>query len=128
VRITGRDTSRSHRSQRAPARLGAFQLGNPTGRHTGVERTLRNTTFSAGESHPGDGNGRADQHDDERNITVPSTVLVTALDNGTLVLQGRPDGPRVYLSPADAAPLTRELAVAFGGVEVGPRGHPDDAR
>ncbi len=45
----------------------------------------------------GHGNGQADQQQPvgER-ITwtgriVPSTVLMTALDNGTLILQGRPD-------------------------------------
>lgn len=42
------------------------------------------------------------------------TVLVTELDSGELVIQGRPDGPRVYLSPDDAVPLKRELARAFG--------------
>lgn len=47
-------------------------------------------------------------------MTVPPTVLVTALDNGTLILQGRPDGPRVWLHPDDAVPLKRELAAAFG--------------
>lgn len=44
---------------------------------------------------------------------MPPTVLVTELDNGTLVLQGRPDGPRRYLGPAEAVPLRRELARAF---------------
>jgi hypothetical protein len=44
---------------------------------------------------------------------MPLTVLVTQMDNGTLVLQGRPDGPHVYLSSADALPLRRKLAVAF---------------
>jgi hypothetical protein len=46
--------------------------------------------------------------------TVPPTVLVTELDNGALILQGRPDGPRLYLNPADAIPLRFELARAFG--------------
>lgn len=45
---------------------------------------------------------------------VPPTVLVTELDSGALVLQGRPDGPRVYLSPTDAVSLKREVAAAFG--------------
>ena len=44
---------------------------------------------------------------------MPPTVLLTELDNGTLVLQGRPDGPRVRLSSADAVPLKRELAAAL---------------
>ncbi|MGH3669064.1 MAG: hypothetical protein ACRDSH_00285 [Pseudonocardiaceae bacterium] len=46
--------------------------------------------------------------------TTPPTVLLTELDSGTLILQGRPDGPRVYLSGADSAPLRRELARVFG--------------
>lgn len=46
------------------------------------------------------------------------TVLVTELDNGALILQGRPDGPRVYLSRVDAVPFRRELAAAFGRTEL----------
>jgi hypothetical protein len=49
---------------------------------------------------------------------MPPTVLLTELDNGTLVLQGRPDGPRGYLTPADALPLKRELAGAFERIEL----------
>ncbi|MCA1702469.1 MAG: hypothetical protein LC808_04055 [Actinobacteria bacterium] len=49
---------------------------------------------------------------------MPPTVLVTQLDNGALVLQGRPDGPRGYLTPADALPLKRELAAAFQRIEL----------
>jgi hypothetical protein len=29
---------------------------------------------------------------------MPSTVLVTELDSGELVIQGRPDGPRAFVS------------------------------
>lgn len=47
--------------------------------------------------------------------TVPPTVLMTELDNGTLILQGRPDGPRVWLEPAEARPLRYELVRAFNG-------------
>ena len=61
-------------------------------------------------------------------VTVPPTVLVTALDNGTLVLQGRPDGPRTYLNPADAVLLRRELAAAFGRTEAGSRDQQDNLR
>lgn len=46
--------------------------------------------------------------------TVPPTVLMTELDDGMLMLQGRPDGPRVWLKPAEAIPLRYELARAFG--------------
>lgn len=53
---------------------------------------------------------------------MPPTVLVTQLDNGVLVLQGRPDGPRVRLTPADALPLRRELAVAFERMELAAAG------
>lgn len=68
----------------------------------------------------GHGNGQADQqqpaieHGIQPSTTVPPTVLITELDNGTLIVQGRPDGPRVWLNPDDAVPLQRELAVVFG--------------
>lgn len=52
-------------------------------------------------------------------VAVPPTVLVTELDNGTLILQGRPDGPRVSLTPGQAIALRRELATAFAS--AGPR-------
>jgi hypothetical protein len=61
----------------------------------------------ANDERPGD--GKAQQPDIRISIrpkmAVPPTVLVTELDNGTLILQGRPDGPRVWLEPDDAAPL-----------------------
>jgi hypothetical protein len=41
-------------------------------------------------------------------------LLVTELDSGELVIQGRPYGPRVYLCPDDSVPLKQELAGAFG--------------
>jgi hypothetical protein len=50
------------------------------------------------------------------------TVLVTELDNGTLIVQGRPDGPRVWLEPDEAAPLKRELAAAFDRFELAAAG------
>ena len=49
---------------------------------------------------------------------MPPTVLLTELDNGTLVLQGRPDGPRGYLTPGDALPLMRALTVALQRMEL----------
>jgi hypothetical protein len=65
-------------------------------------------------AHQGHGNGEVGHpHDAQRGITVPPTVLVTELDDGALVVQGRPDGPRAYLNSADAAPLKRELAATF---------------
>jgi hypothetical protein len=59
---------------------------------------------------------------------VPSTVLMTELGTGTLILQGRPDGPRVRLSQADAVPLRRELTAAFRRTELELCGDQDDAR
>jgi hypothetical protein len=52
---------------------------------------------------------------------VPLTVLVAEMLNGSLLLQGWRDGPSAYLCPADAAPLKRELAAAFGNPELKPR-------
>ena len=48
---------------------------------------------------------------------MPPTVLVTEMDTGALVVQGRPDGPRVYLTPVEAVALRRELATAFRNAE-----------
>jgi hypothetical protein len=59
---------------------------------------------------------------------VPFTVLVTELDNGALILQGRSDGPRVYLGQADALPLRRELAAAYGRTECPLPDDQDEAR
>ncbi|MGH3548575.1 MAG: hypothetical protein ACRDQU_10800 [Pseudonocardiaceae bacterium] len=67
--------------------------------------------------------------DDQGPGAMPPTVLVTEMDNGAVILQGRPDGPRVYLSRAEAVPLKRELAAAFGSTEQAPSsGYRDDAR
>jgi hypothetical protein len=59
--------------------------------------------------------------------TMPPTVLVTELDDGVLILQGRPDGPRVHLSRVDALPLRLELAVV-GSAERALPGDQDEAR
>lgn len=53
-------------------------------------------------------------------MPMPSTVLLTELDDGTLVLQGRPDGPRVRLSPDLAVPLQRALTSAFDTPDLTP--------
>lgn len=58
---------------------------------------------------------------------VPPTVLVTELDNGTLILQGRPDGPRVSLKPDEAVPLKRTLARAFSSPDRPPSSRPGEA-
>lgn len=55
---------------------------------------------------------------------MPPTVLVTETDTGALIVQGRPDGLRVYLSPGEAVALRRELATAIGSAQQGP----DDGR
>lgn len=59
-------------------------------------------------------------------ILLPPTVLVTELDNGTLIVQGRPDGPRVWLEPDQAVPLKRELAAAFERFELAAAGDEQD--
>ena len=80
-------------------------------------------------AHDGNGNGRnqptqlTSEHSRCLRPTMPPTVLVSELDNGALIIQGRPDGPRVYLSRVNALPLRRELAAAFGSAE---RVRPDD--
>jgi hypothetical protein len=81
-----------------------------------------------------DGNGRAEhlRRDTGRSIRsrtpVPPTVLVTGLDSGVLILQGRPDGPCVSLRPGEAIPLRRELAAAFVNTEPTPQGIQDGTR
>ncbi len=51
---------------------------------------------------------------------VPLTVLVANMGDGSLFLQGRRDGPSVYLNLTDAVPLRRELASAFGSPDLTP--------
>jgi hypothetical protein len=66
---------------------------------------------------PQDKNGGQGRHGIGHSIrpatAVPSTVLVSEMLNGALLLQGWRDGPTAYLCPEDAAPLKRELAAAF---------------
>lgn len=45
---------------------------------------------------------------------VPHSVLVSDMVDGSLLLEGWRNGPSAYLSPADAMPLRRQLAAAFG--------------
>jgi hypothetical protein len=49
---------------------------------------------------------------------VPSTVLVADMGDSSLLLAGWRDGPSAYLCSADAVPLRRELARAFGSTEL----------
>lgn len=53
---------------------------------------------------------------------VPPRVLVADMGDGSLLLQGWRDGPSAHLNPADAVPLRRELAAAFGSTELAVRG------
>jgi hypothetical protein len=59
---------------------------------------------------------------------MPPTVLVTETDTGALIVQGRHDGPRVYLSPGEAVAQRREPATAFRGAERELRDGQDDPR
>lgn len=65
----------------------------------------------------GDGNGEETSSGTGHRIrpatAMPPTVLVTNLGDGSLVLQAWRDGPRAYLSPADAVPLKRVLSAIF---------------
>lgn len=73
-----------------------------------------------------DGNGQPPKLGIGRSLrpgtAVPSTVLVGDMGDGSLFLQGWRDGPSAYLSPADAVPLKRELAAAFGSTQLALRG------
>lgn len=75
--------------------------------------------------HPHDSRHRADQPGQSgvgRSLrprtAVPPTLLVADMGDGSVLLQGWRDGPSAYLCPADAAPLKRELAAAFGNLEL----------
>ena len=56
------------------------------------------------------GNGRSIRP----GTAVPRSVLVSDMGDGSLLLEGWRDGPSAYLIPADAMPLRRQLAAAFG--------------
>ncbi|MGH3696614.1 MAG: hypothetical protein ACRDRX_21940 [Pseudonocardiaceae bacterium] len=42
------------------------------------------------------------------------------MGDSSLLLEGWREGPRAYLSPADALPLRRQLTVAFGSPQRTP--------
>ena len=44
---------------------------------------------------------------------APSTVRVSDMGNGSLLLEGWQEGPSAHLGPADAVPLRREPAAVF---------------
>lgn len=92
-----------------------------------VQHQDERAAHDTNDEHHGDGQARQDQQLDGRidsridippGMLMPPTVLVTELDNGALILQGRPDGPRVWLNPDEAAPLRRALARAFGSPDL----------
>lgn len=58
---------------------------------------------------------------------VPPRVLVADMGDGSLFLPGWRDGPSAHLSPADAIPLRRELAAAFGSPELAVHRDKNDA-
>ena len=73
-------------------------------------------------AHGAPGNGQGEQPGNAcvlpPCVTLPPTAPSTELDNGTLVLQGRSDGPRVRLDSLDTGPLKRKLATVFELTEV----------
>lgn len=64
------------------------------------------------------GNGGLRPGGIERSIrpgtAVPPTLLVADMGNGAMLLQGWRVGPSAYVCAADAGPLRRALAAAFG--------------
>ena len=64
----------------------------------------------------GDGNGMGGlDHSICPGAPVPATVLVVAMNDGSYLLVGHPQGePAAYVIVEDAAPLRQALATAFG--------------
>lgn len=73
-----------------------------------------------GDDHHHDRQHRGNGSTIRTSTAVPPTVLVTETDTGALIVQGRPDGPRVYLSPGEALALRRELTTVFESAPQGP--------
>jgi hypothetical protein len=59
---------------------------------------------------------------------VPRSVLVSDMGEGSLLFEAWREGPSAYLSPADAVPLRRALAAAFGSPDLTPSGNQGRAR
>lgn len=99
---------------------GAVQEGHHT---DGLEHVEREGNQSTDDPRHGDGQDQQ-QHGSRRSIrpgtAVPPTVLVADMGDRWLFLQGWQDGPTAYLSPADAVPLRREPAGAFGSTDLTP--------
>jgi hypothetical protein len=79
---------------------------------------------SGGTGEPSSGTGRTIRPGTD----VPRSVLVSDMDDGSLLLEAWRDGPSAYLSPADAVPLRRQLAAAFGGPSLIPSGSQGEVR
>lgn len=72
--------------------------------------------------HQADVRSRPVQWGIERSIrpgaSVPATVLVAEMEDGSLFLHGWRDGPSAYVIAEDAGPLRQALAVAFGSADA----------
>lgn len=94
----------------------------------GNEQTSQGFAWFGG----GDDNGEQTASGIGRSIrpgtAVPSTVLLSDMGDGSVLLEAWREGPSAYLSPSDALPLKRELVRAFGGIELARRGSQGDAR
>ncbi|MCA1672527.1 MAG: hypothetical protein LC799_10100 [Actinobacteria bacterium] len=66
--------------------------------------------------HRGDGNGMGGlDHSIRPGTPVPATMLVVAMNDGSYLLVGHPQGePACYVIAEDAVPLRQVLATAFG--------------
>lgn len=77
--------------------------------------------------HRGDDNSEQTSSGTGRSIrpgtAVPRSVLVSDMGEGSLFLEAWREGPSAYLSPADAVPLRRALAAAFGSPDLTPSGN-----
>lgn len=78
------------------------------------------------DSRHGDGNAhdwqqRGNRGTSRTGTAMPPTVLVTAMATGALIVQGRPDGLRVHLTPGETVAVRRELATAFRSAQRGLR-------
>ena len=82
----------------------------------------------------GDGNGKQIQASSNTRrrirpgMAVPGSGPVSDTGDGPLLREDWQAKPRAYLSPADAVPLRRQLAAAFGSPNITPSGRQGEAR